>query len=439
MKRFHFAMLLSVTIPAIWWPVVAAKTAQGASLIWAPPSVARIIEEGMAQNKEIQSLEAQVEEFKELVPFAGALEDPRLGIAVLNLPTDTFRFDQEAMTQKQLFVSQKIPWFGKLSLRSQRGTLEASRQQALLEAKTLELARKIATTCYELGFVATSLRINERLTNMVTQMLRASETRYAAGMGLQHEVLQAQVESTKLLDEKIALERQRQSLEDRISELVNREHFAPVAAPEGLSYFDFMFDLEDLKAQSLQGNPWLRVRQAEVDQAAVDVKLAEKAYWPDMDFKLAYGQRDEDFTGRDLPDFVSTSVVINVPLWQKNRQDKKLAAAKKGHASAMKAYRGLVEALPYRVDALGGEIRNIQENYRLYADAMVLQADQWARSLQTAYEVGKVEFDTMIHAKIRVLRFELQAQRYLYTIYQKRAALEELLGSPLQTGSVGKR
>lgn len=427
----RLSKLLLVTIPGILLLVAAAKAVRAAPSIWAPPPVAQIIEEGLAQNKEIQSLEAQVEKLKELVPFAGSLEDPRLGLAVLNLPADTFSFDQEAMTQKQLSISQKVPWFGTLSLRSQRQALAASGQQAMLEAKKLELARKIASACYELGFVATSLRINERLTSMVSQLLRAAETRYATGLGLQQDVLQAQVELTKLLDEKITLKRQRRTLEDRISELLNRESFMPVAAPEGLSCLDLTFDLEDLKAQSLKGNPWLRVRQAEVDQCAVDIQLAEKAYWPHMDFKLAYGQRDEDLTGRDLPDLVSTSVVINVPLWQNNRQDKKLAAAKKAREAAMKSYRHLVETLPYRVDALAREIRNIQENYRLYTDAMVLQAEQWARSSLTAYEVGKVEFNTMINAKIRVLRFELQAERYLFSVYQKRVELEEVLGGPL--------
>jgi len=45
--------------------------------------------------------------------------------------------------------------------------------------------------------------------------------------------------------------------------------------------------------------------------------------------------------------------------------------------------------------------------------------------------VGKVEFNTMINVQIRLLRFELQADRYLFQIYQKRAELEEVLGGPL--------
>jgi len=415
-----------------WLIMVIGRPLQAAPPIWAPSPLDQIIEEGLRQNKEIQSLEDQVASSKELIPFAGSLDDPRLGIGLLNLPTDTLRFDQEPMTQKQLFIAQKVPWFGKLSLRSQRQLILASRQQAILDAKRLELARQIATTYYELGFIGRSLEINERLTTMVSQLLKVAETRYAAGMGLQQDVLQAQVELSRLLDEKIMLDKQRRTLEDRINELLNRESFAPVSLSGPLSFPDLKLEVQTLKDQSLQGNPWLRVREADVAQTEVEIQLAKKDYWPDPDFIVAYGQRDESQAGQDWADFVSASVIINIPLWQKNRQDKKLAATQKGHQAAMKSYRNLMEALPHRVDALTTEIRNTQENYQLYADALMVQAEQWARSSLAAYEVGKVEFNTMINAQIRLLRFELQAERYLFSIYQKRADLEEVLGGPLK-------
>ena len=98
----------------------------------------------------------------------------------------------------------------------------------------------------------------------------------------------------------------------------------------------------------------------------------------------------------------------------------------------MKSYRSLVDSLPHRVDALATEIRDTQENYRLYEDALLVQSDQWARSSLAAYEVGKIEFNTMINAQIRFLRVELQAKRYLYSIHQKRAELEEVLGGPIR-------
>ncbi|MBU4426292.1 MAG: TolC family protein [Desulfobacteraceae bacterium] len=424
--------LVIFMIVALGLAGITGRPLEAASHLWVNPALSQLIEEGLTNNKEIQSFAARVESLKEEIPFAGSLEDPRLGIAILNLPTDTFSFDQEAMTQKQLFIAQKVPWFGKLSLREQRQTLIASRQQALLEAKRFELVRKIATSYYELGFIAKSLEINERLTDMVNQLIRVAETRYASGRGLQQDVLQAQVELSKLLDERITLGKKRRTIEDQINELLNRESFIAVPPPKDLPYPGLRLEIESLQAQSLRKNPLLRVRQTEVDQASVEIELAKKDYWPDMDFKLAYGQREEDFTGRDLPDFVSGSVVINVPLWHKKRQDRNLASKQKNSEAAARFYQNLVQSLPHRVDALVTEIRETQENYRLFSDALMLQAEQWASSSLSAYVVDKVEFNTMINAHIRLLRFELQTDRYLFNIYQKRAELEEILGGPLE-------
>ncbi|UCG05686.1 MAG: TolC family protein [Desulfobacterales bacterium] len=402
-----------------------------ASLIWAPPTLNELIEEGLVQNKEIQSLEAQVESLKAEIPFAGALDDPRLGFAILNLPADSFSFDEEPMTQKQISIAQRIPWFGKLDLRSQKATLKAIRQQAMLEAKRLELARKIAVAYYEFGFINRSLEINQRLTEIVSQLLRFAETRYATGRGLQQDVLQAQVELSKLLDEKITLEKRRRTLTDRINELLNRERFMAVERPTGLEFMSLQLNAEELTSMALQENPQLRVKQAEIDMAQVEIELAKKDYWPDLEFMLAYGQRDEDRTGRSLPDFISGQVLMNIPLWQKTRQDPKLAATQKAREAAEKSYWNLVKSLPFQLDALITEIRDTQENYKLFKDALLLQADQWARSSQAAYEVGSVEFNTMINAQIRLLQFELKADKYLFNIYKKRAELEEVLGGSM--------
>ena len=416
---------------ALWICVGMTTSSIADSPIWAPLPLARLIEEGMTQNKEIKSLEDRVESLKDEIPFAGSLDDPRLGLAILNLPTDTFNFNQEPMTQKQVFIAQKVPWFGKLDLKTQRAAIKAIRQQAVLDAKRLELARKIAVAYYDLGFVDTSLQINARLTDIVSQLLGVAETRYATGRGLQQDVLQAQVELSKLLDEKIILERKRHTLEDRINELLNRESFMPVQPPKDLSYPNLQLKVKLLQDKALKENPQLRVRQAQIDIAAVETELARKDYWPDMDFKLAYGQREKDRTGRDLPDFVSGSVTMNIPLWQKNRQNSKLAATKKDHQAAINFFRNLAESLPHRVDALVTEIRDTQKNYQLFNEALLLQADQWASSSLSAYEVGAVEFNTMIGAQIRLLRFELQTANYMFSIYQKRAELEEVLGGPL--------
>lgn len=419
-------VLLSLLM-SLWLPA----TGRAVSPIWAPPPLTQLIEEGIAQNKEIKSLEDAVESLKEEIPFAGSLDDPRLGFAIVNLPVDSFRFDQTPMTQKQIFIAQKFPWFGKLDLKSQRAALKVIRQQAVLDARRLELARNIAVAYYELGFVATSLQINARLNDIVDQRLGVAETRYATGKGLQQDVLQAQVELSKLLDEKIQLDKRRRTLEDQINELLNRANYTPVQLPSDLSYPDLQLEVKALQALALKRNPGLKIRQADISIAEKEIELARKDYWPDMDVRLAYGQRQHDRAGKGLPDLVTGSVTMNIPLWQKTRQDSKLAAVKKSRQAAINFYRNLVQSLPHRVDALATEIGDTQKNYRLFSDALLLQAEQWASSSLTAYEVGSVNFNTMIGAQIRLLRFELQASNFIFRIYQKRAELEEVLGGPL--------
>jgi len=398
--------------------------------VWKSAPLNEIIAEGLQNNKELQGMESALEGMRHEIAYAGSLDDPQIGLGLLNLPVDTFDFNQEPMTQKQILISQKVPWFGKLDLKSKKQALKAMRQEALIGVRRLELARKIAVAYYELGFIAESLAINERLSGLVGQLLRGAETRYATGEGLQQNVLQAQVEQSTLLDDKIMLDGKKRLLEDSINELLNRESFTPVAAPERPPLPEFDLDLEALQQQSLRDNPWLRVRQAELALAEVEIELAKKDFWPNMDFRAAYGQREEDAAGRNLPDFVSATVMFNIPLWQKSRQQPKLAATRKEFAAAEKSYDNLAATLPHRVDALVTEIRTARENYRLYADALLIQADQWARSSQAGYEVGKVAFDTMINSQLRLLRLELKAGRYLFAIYQKQAQLGEVLGSP---------
>ncbi len=441
MEEVHMKSFLgkfTVSTAAVLWMTVLAPQSSGADpSIWAPPPLYQLIQEGLENNQSIQSLEFIVQSLKEEIDFAGSLNDPRLGVGLLNLPTDTFNFDQEPMTQKQIFIAQKIPWFGKLSLQSQQAALKAIKQAAILDAKRLELARQIAVAYYELSFVSSSQEINERLIGMMNQLLRVAETKYAAGSGLQQDVLHAQVELSKLLDEKIMLEQKHRTLEDQMNGLLNRENFIPIPLPQRLPYPDLTVQTKELQTLALARNPWLKVRQAEIDKAAVETQLARKDYWPDMDFKVAYGQRDESKAGQDWADFFSASVVMNIPLWKKNRQDKKLSANQSRHQAALRSYQNLVRSLPHKIDALATDIQNIQKNYRLITDALIVQAEQWAHSSLAAYEVGKVEFNTMLTAQIRLLRFELQSVNYLLSLYKKRAELEEVLGGPMSFKDLG--
>ena len=393
---------------------------------WMPLPLQNLVIEGLQQNRKLQSIKEEIDQLTAEIDYAGSLDDPRIGLGLLNLPTDTFSFNQEPMTQKQ-----KFPWFGKLDLKTKWAVVRAVEKKASLEAEQLLLAQQLTDKYFELVFVMNSLDTNRRSTGLVRQLLQVAETRYATGKGLQQDVLQAQVELSRLLDEKITLNKKQRTLENAINGLINRDSFQPLS-PD-VSAIDALSDgLSEIELESnWQGNPWLKIRQAKVDMAHLDIELARKNYWPDMDVKIAYGQREEDLNGRDLPDFVSGTVTLNIPLWKNSRQDSRLAAAKSRHQAAVKSYQNLIQTLPFQVDALVVEIKETIENYRLYRDGLLIQADHWAKSSLAAYEVDKVEFNTMLEAQLQLLRFGLQARRYQTVMLQKRAELDLVTGKIL--------
>jgi outer membrane protein TolC len=403
---------------------------------WMPLPLQNLVIEGLQQNRKLQSIQEEIDELTAEIDFAGSLDDPRIGFGLLNVPTDTFSLNQEPMTQKQIFVAQKFPWFGKLDLKSKRAAVKAIEKRALLAAEQLVIAQQLSDKYFELVFIMSSLDTNRRSTGLVRQLLQVAETRYATGKGLQQDVLQAQVELSRLLDEKITLQKKQRTLENAINGLINRDDFQPVS-PD-VSALDSLSDgLMGTELESnWHNNPWLKIRQAKVDMAQLEIELARKKYWPDMDVKIAYGQRGEDLTGRDLPNFVSGSVTLNIPMWKNSRQDSRLAAAKSRHQAAVKSYQNLTQTLPFQVDALVVEIKETIENYRLYRDGLLVQADHWAKSSLAAYEVDKVEFNTMLKAQLQLLRFGLQARRYQTAMLQKRVELDVVTGRLLTAVSV---
>ncbi|MBS3732712.1 MAG: TolC family protein, partial [Desulfobacterales bacterium] len=310
----------------------------------------------------------------------------------------------------------------------------AREEEARLEAARLELARDVAEAWYELGYVAESQRINAELIELLERIRRDAESGYAVGEGLQQDIFQAEVEHSRLEDEAVRLESRRSTIEDRLHELANRQDRESIDPPSALPEPDFSFSADSLAKSALARNPDLKELQAAIEGTAAETRLAEKDYFPDFNIRLTYGQREEDRTGRDLPDFFSAAVAMDIPLWHKSKQSSEVAAAIENERSARNRYHDLKTRLPYRISSLAAEIKDSRRRYALYEKELIPQAGQWARSALEAYEVDRVEFDTMIEARIRVLKYRREASRLFYNIYQKRAELEAWIGGALQTG-----
>lgn len=429
----YFIFRAKVLVGTLVLGLMLSGICSAQNLIWAPPALSALIDEGLAHNRSIKSMEKQIDALKNQISVVGSLPDPKVGFSLLNLPVDSFAFDKQPMTQKQISIDQQIPWLSKLDLKSKTVALTVKQKNAELAAARLALAKKIAQSYYDLGYTARSQEINERLIKLVTQIRQNVENRYAVGEGLQQDIFQADVELTKLADEKVMLENKRRTIEDRLNSLLNRDVYESVAPPAGPHITPVNLSASKLDKAVITSNPNLAARRAGIAEAATRVDLARKDYYPDFNFKVAYGQRDRLESGQKSPDFFSAGVSMSLPVWHRTKQDKNLASALFAHQAAEDAYKNLAITLPHQVDSLSSEMTDAMTRYHLYVNQLIPQAKEWDRSATQGYQVNKINFNTMIAARTRVLRFEQKADWYRFTFFKKRAGLEALIGGPLGT------
>jgi outer membrane protein TolC len=424
MQGEHMVVMIRWVLWLFFLPAVMVSIAEASSSM---SELHALIEEAYHNNQDLLSMEENAQALRAEAPFSGSLQDPVIGFGILNLPVDTYNFDQEPMTQKQLFASQKFPWFGTLDLQQQASELKAMEAELQVQTKRFEVAKALAGAWYDLGFITRSLEVNKSLKDIVNQVLRVAETRYGTGEGLQQDVLAGQVQHSELIDEEISLTSRERVVRAQIGSLLNRGNVFADDAPLTLGEPAKLPDRTVLNKAALQHNPLIQARQVAVDRAKVEVQLAEKAYLPDFDLRLSYGQRE------GLTNFVSATVALTVPLYQSTSQDSKLAAAEKRLLAAKKSLQGLMQTLPHSIDRVLAEIEGAKENHILFSEALSVQAASLADASLAAYSVGKVEFNTMLAARVRLLRVELQAENYKYQIYKKLAELEELMGASLSS------
>ncbi|WP_300669827.1 TolC family protein [Desulfoluna sp.] len=416
MRRFIFNML----VVAVWGLVPSLGMAQEVSL-------SSLVLEAVANNAEIQATREEVRGFLAASGYAGALPNPKLGVGLINLPVDGLAMDQEPMTQKQLSITQRFPWPGKRSLAADAKRVSAQKAESRLKEQVLVLQREVASLYYELWFVGESLRLNTELFELVTQATEASASRYGAGREVQRAVLAGELELSQLTDERMLLEGRRRSLEVGLNRLLQREYYR-VVRPEVRLDLPQLRAAQEWVARADAENPRLEMLGRTLDLSRISLSLAEKEAMPDVDIKVAYGQREDDPMGNNRDDFFSLSVSIPVPVWKHRREDRLIASRRAGERAAILGYQGYERELPHRIEGLSTDMATALDRHLFYRDDLVPRARQLSEASVSRYEVGGASFDQMIDAVMAVLRSELKARMFLRDALVAEANLKVVAG-----------
>ncbi len=366
----------------------------------APLEVEALVGEALARNPRIAAARGRHEAMRERIPQAGALDDPMLGLGVVSLPTD-FDFDAEDMTTKEISVSQRFPFPGKLSLKQETARNEAESVSAEADEVANQVAQNVKAAYYDLSHVHRSIEVTRRNQAILEDFAKLARTRYAVGQGIQEDVIRVQVEISKMADELIMLDQKRRALAARINFLVGRPPGSPVGAPADFDFRRLTFTIEELQHTALEENPALKSLKRAIAARKSGVDLARREYFPDFGVKLAYGQRD------DRIDMVSGMVELNIPIFVKSKQERKVAESLAELQMEEAGYENLKNETLYMVADLGSMAERLEKQIDLYRTGIIPQADLQITTAISAYMVDKADFMTLLDSRMRL--YQLRA------------------------------
>lgn len=394
------------------------------------PQLAALLAEAGENNPDVQAARREANAARSRISPAGALDDPMLEAGVLNYPVESRSFKTEDMTMKMIGFTQRLPYPGKRALRRDLAEQEALAVEANLQELVNRVRRDVKVAYFDLGFVDESLRLAERNRRVLEQYLSIAEARYGVGQGTQADVLKAQTQVSKMLEELIKLGRERPMLEAELNRAAGRGGAPGSVTPPPAQARDVALALEHLRAAARESRPQLAAQLRMMGRNAKALELARKDYYPDFDVRVSYGQRDNSPDMR-REDMISFTVAINLPVWRESKRDPRVTEAEAMREQASAMYQARLNELDAMLRQQVAAAEQSLKSVRLYETGLLPQARLTADASLAAYRVGRVDFFSLLDSRMTVFNAEVGYAASLAAYNKALAEIEFLVGKSL--------
>lgn len=398
-----------------------AGLALAASTATATPDVETFVAEALESHPSVTAAQRRAVAATYRVEPAGAWDDPMLNVGVMNLPYDPLSLSATPMSGVEVGLSQRIPWPGKRALAEDVARAAAAVAEEGVEEQKNQLGAAVRMVYYDIHLLDVSKVVLERNVSIFDRFIAIADTKYEVGKGLQQDVLRARIARDKLEEQLLAIERQREAEEARMSSLLARDE--PLAVPPLLdvpvSQLEPSLAVRPLLEIAEQERPKLRALARAVEGQEAAAALADKAALPDVGVSLSYRFRaDVQGDPSNGADFLGFGLSVPLPVFYGSKQG---PAAEAAYAE--------VTAKTAEIDVLRLEIqdaveRALRELPRLEAqmakfeDAIIPRTQQTLEADLVAYQVDRVDFLDLLDIEMNLVRYQIDFHR-LHVAHEK--------------------
>ncbi len=378
-------------------------------------------------NPELAAMRHEADAAAQRIQPAGALPDPVLRTELMDF---TNRGSNRAASllpnqvgATRYLIMQSIPWYGRRDLQREAAEAQVAQANGQVASTWTELSYRIKSVYAQYYYFAGSEKLMQESLDLMTSLEQIAQTRYANGLGVQQDVIRAQVEQTDLRTELLKLENMQHHMHGRLNTLLSRPTMAALAQPAHLRPMPSESQLGEgvLDEKLLTRNPQLQVADASLNEAEKQRDLAYSNRYPGFTLGLAPTQSGSTLKSWDL------MIEFNIPLQQESRRSREQEAEAKVAASDSRKEALLNQMRMALSESVSG-LDTARRTETLLATRLLPQAELTYQSALAGYETGKVDFATLLDAQRQILKAKQQQLESQRDAQLRLAEIEQLLG-----------
>ena len=363
--------------------------------------------------------------------------NPQVSASVQNLPTDGFAFDQEPMTQFKVGLKQQLPRGDENLYSRQKYQVMADQMSVESQARKAWLKREVTLTWLDWVYATRRIGLLDKEKSLLTQLLDFTDSRYSQGVGAaaQQDILQVRLALLSLDDKYVQAYQQKNEARSAFSKWFGAPLDESVSAPltqstqdaievdailndSNLSLSSFLTVIENSEPFSiLQHHPEAMLLQIQTQIEAQNVNIAREQTKSQWAFEASYGYRQDAQNGASRADFVSLGVQVDLPFFNKSRQDASIAAAASKMSASETDFRLKVNELAANAEVLKSRLSALSERKALYETALIGETRQLSEAELTAYTTDTGDISDVVNANLK----QVQVQDDLLKIDIERA------------------
>src|SRR5216684_5958479 len=280
--------------------------------------LSELLAEAEKNNPQIEAARQAGQAAKQVPTQVSTLPDPQFNLQHLSVgsPRPFAGYTNSDFAYLGLGVSQDIPYPGKLRLKGDIAKREADVSQQQFESVRRSILAGVKSAYFQLAYLSKTLGILESDGELLQQVEKAADARYRSGMGNQHDLLQAQVERTKLLREITMHHLEVAKLQAQIKQLLNRPQTSPDIEPSALPETPLPYTFEELLSATKAQNPEISGAEKMVERQKLQVDLARKDFYPDFNVQYMWQRTDPT----QFRAYYMLSFGVRVPIYRGRKQ-----------------------------------------------------------------------------------------------------------------------